>query len=970
MTAPFLQPGDPSFAPAAWPWLAVIALWLLLSAWPLRAQTYSFRNYAQGDGLQGLSITALFEDGEHVIWAGTELGLHRYDRERFQRVDETSGIDSNITAIAADAAGRMWVGSVNGLYLRERSRFRRIDAQREHLSIDLGNNIAAYRGGVAVVSRQRLLQVRPDAAGDWEIAPLPLDGAAADERFNALFAHNDTLWMGCDERLCRRDEQGVLHRLGVDDGVPADRWVAFFVDRQGTLWVRGLHYVLSRPLGESRFRLHPPPPGSTLSARVSGTNLAADARGRVLTRSDEGLLRWNGQDWQAFVHGPGSGLAPNIGPILVDQTNHLWIGTRGLGIQRWLGYDQIRHWDESQGLAMAPTWAILRSLDGELLLGSDGGGNRLDPAGGRMRPWTADDGTALKQLLRMARQDDGTVWLGETSGRLLRRDPRHGGTSAVATLPGAILKLAVAGDGTLWIATRRGMYSLPVGAAVPLREPQLPDAAFNDIALDRGGRPWTLGSAGLFRRIGDRWHEVDVQAQLPSREFTRISIAQDGSAWLAVAAAGLWRGTLRADGALPLHRVSDPLISRIMPYVLAHDSRGWLWVGSSLGIDVYRDGRWVRVTQNEGLLWDDTSEGAFFEDGDGSVWIGNSKGVNQFTDPLQMFAIAPLRVQIANVRRGGQPVHDGQKLLWGEAPLELDFSLPGSVTGPGRTHFRYRLRGLQWQWSRSTQNHLTYNLPAPGSYLLEVQAMDEQQRSASNVATLSFELLPPWWRSRFAWLLYALAAAGLVLLLLRWRTRHLLARERELQQLVAERTAELERDKSELEAARAALSFTAHHDELTSLLNRRGILKAMQAEIEVARAEGRPLAVVLIDLDYFKQINDRYGHLAGDAVLARIGKRLNAGLRGSDRIGRYGGEELLALLPGLSPGAGSRLNALHQTISSTPFVIDDKVLEVTCSVGVAWYRPGETLEHLLARADDALYRAKHKGRNRIELEEP
>lgn len=185
---------------------------------------------------------------------------------------------------------------------------------------------------------------------------------------------------------------------------------------------------------------------------------------------------------------------------------------------------------------------------------------------------------------------------------------------------------------------------------------------------------------------------------------------------------------------------------------------------------------------------------------------------------------------------------------------------------------------------------------------------------------------------------------------------------------MAERTAELEQDKRELEAARAELALKATHDELTGLLNRAGILHALRGMLAHADTSAQPLAVALIDLDHFKLVNDLHGHLAGDAVLAEVGRRLDTLVRGDDRIGRYGGEELLALLPGLGAEASHRLQALHRGICGD-YPIDGGVLPVTCSVGVAWFQPGETLEQLLARADAALYRAKRSGRNRIDYDQ-
>ncbi|QGJ67207.1 GGDEF domain-containing protein [Xanthomonas oryzae pv. oryzae] len=124
--------------------------------------------------------------------------------------------------------------------------------------------------------------------------------------------------------------------------------------------------------------------------------------------------------------------------------------------------------------------------------------------------------------------------------------------------------------------------------------------------------------------------------------------------------------------------------------------------------------------------------------------------------------------------------------------------------------------------------------------------------------------------------------------------------------------------KRELENARAALALKASHDALTGLLNRSGILEAMAAELQGCAHGEHPLAVVLIDLDHFKQVNDDHGHLVGDAVLATVGARLTACLRDSDKVGRYGGEELLLLLPGVIQQSQRRLRAIHEALSLAP----------------------------------------------------
>ncbi|GAE49382.1 diguanylate cyclase [Xanthomonas arboricola] len=956
-------------------WWAWACLWIagLVVCGHLQAQTYSFRDYAQADGLQGMTVNSLLEDRQGVVWVGTELALHRFERESFIPVGQESGLDARyIRALALDAAGRLWVASANGVFVRDGSAFVQLLRDGKPIRADSGNVLAAYADGMVVVSENALLRLSPDHTGGWSVHPLPLqlaDGTSLPAG-KALLADGTALWSSCGPHVCRIDENGRTELLGEADGVPERQWRAIFRDHQNTLWVRGGGLVLSRAPGERVFRNHAAPAGTSFDTLSAATTLSEDAQGRLLTRSDRGLVRWEGDHWRYFGHDQGLPISPMVGPLLMQRTGQLWIGTRGLGVQRWLGYGNIEHWDESQGLAEAPTWMIQRLPSGELLVGSDAGSNVLDPRSGRMQPWTLDDGQPLLQSISLALSPtDGAAWVARSSGALARRDPRSGRTVDVLQLGLPINKLLFDAAGTLWITTPRGLYRMPPGAPYQaIRDPGVPAAFVGDVDLDPQGGLWASTREGLYKRQADgAWQRVQVRGALPSQDFFLIDFAPDGELWISLRDTGLWHGRLQADGVLALRAVDDPLVARVMPFILRHDREGRLWLGSSQGLDMLENGHWSRATRTEGLLWDDMSANAFFEDVDGSIWLGSSRGATHLIDPLRVFAAPPLRVDILRVRRGNQAITPGAQVDWSQVPLDVDISAPGAEGGPDRISFHYRMEGHQARWTQTSLSHLTYPLLPPGTYTLEVQALDAYQRSASPVARLRFVLRPPWWRGAPAVAGYVLLGIAAVIALLRWRTRKLLRRKRELEQLVAERTAELEQDKRELEAARAELALKATHDELTGLLNRAGILHALRGMLARVDTSARPLAVVLIDLDHFKLVNDQHGHLAGDAVLAEVGRRLDTLVHGDDRIGRYGGEELLALLPGLSAEAIHRLQALHRGICGN-YPIDGGVLPVTCSVGVAWFQPGETLEQLLARADAALYRAKRNGRNRIDYD--
>jgi diguanylate cyclase (GGDEF)-like protein len=173
--------------------------------------------------------------------------------------------------------------------------------------------------------------------------------------------------------------------------------------------------------------------------------------------------------------------------------------------------------------------------------------------------------------------------------------------------------------------------------------------------------------------------------------------------------------------------------------------------------------------------------------------------------------------------------------------------------------------------------------------------------------------------------------------------------------------------------ANRALNLQATHDQLTELWNRRAIHEFLIQELSRSSRESAPIGVVLADIDHFKLINDTYGHFVGDDVLRQVAGRLKSELRDYDRVGRYGGEEFLLVLPGCSTEDAMRqAERLRGAIQKSPFLVADAKLTVTISAGVAVHGGGRLADvtSLLQCSDLALYRAKHCGRNRVELFTP
>jgi diguanylate cyclase (GGDEF)-like protein len=161
----------------------------------------------------------------------------------------------------------------------------------------------------------------------------------------------------------------------------------------------------------------------------------------------------------------------------------------------------------------------------------------------------------------------------------------------------------------------------------------------------------------------------------------------------------------------------------------------------------------------------------------------------------------------------------------------------------------------------------------------------------------------------------------------------------------------------------------ASTDELTGLLNRRGLLASAQRLIN-RRADSRePVSVLMFDLDHFKSVNDRFGHLVGDEALRLFAATANANLRASDLIGRFGGEEFVAVLPSPLADAAAAAERVRIAFEAAAVSIAGCHVGATVSAGAASGAPGTDIASLLMRADTGLYRAKANGRNRIEVAE-
>jgi len=171
---------------------------------------------------------------------------------------------------------------------------------------------------------------------------------------------------------------------------------------------------------------------------------------------------------------------------------------------------------------------------------------------------------------------------------------------------------------------------------------------------------------------------------------------------------------------------------------------------------------------------------------------------------------------------------------------------------------------------------------------------------------------------------------------------------------------------ADLSAVNEQLAAAARQDPLTGLLNRRGFIEVAKAEVQRFLRTGRAFSLVLADLDHFKNVNDRYGHVCGDYVLQEVARLFRERVRDMDNVARWGGEEFMLIIPETGyEGAVLLAESLRRSVAMHEFQFGEQQLHVTMTLGISTFGRSDTLDSCIARADQALYRGKQQGRNRV-----
>jgi diguanylate cyclase (GGDEF)-like protein len=413
-------------------------------------------------------------------------------------------------------------------------------------------------------------------------------------------------------------------------------------------------------------------------------------------------------------------------------------------------------------------------------------------------------------------------------------------------------------------------------------------------------------------------------------------------------------------------------------YMLGADHEGNVWAGGAFGLtEFFRNGHTLRYTRADGLIWNDLSEQGFFAEDDGTLLFGTSGGLARY-NPISADERVelPPRVVITSAQLGSRDRlrERDPEALRSDNNFRVTFAAL-TYRDPENVRCTYRLGGLESEPNETTGREARYPALPPGNYNFAV-ACRSARGTLSFPADFSFVVVPAWWQRWYTRGFAIVLGFFALYFLVNYRTRKLQSERLRLEAAVAERSEALAKANKELQE----MSLT---DPLTAARNRRFFQATIASDVSQAvRAytapdptrsrRNRDIIFYVIDADHFKEINDRFGHDAGDQMLIDLTSRISSAIRYSDVLVRWGGEEFLVVSRFCERKEAATLAArVLSAVSGEPFKIKGAGLSLHRTVSIGWAAfpwnmdsPVDVnYEEVLALADRALYKAKNSGRN-------
>jgi len=985
-------------------------LWIGTQEGVIRYDGYTFKSFnpIEGTGLiiSNDLINILFEDSQNNIWIGTNGGLNKFNtvKETFKsyrpnKHDLNSLSNSKITSIAEDENGNLWLGTDGGGL----NKFNPIDEVFTRFRFDENDQSS--------ISHDSVWAVIEDSSGDlWVGTESGLNKLNEDKKSFTRYrnilksiSHSSisvitegeegSLWIGTNGdglvefNIKNHTVINYLNDQDISTSLSNNFVRHILIDSQKDMWVgtRGGGLNLFNPVNKSfeHFK-HDANDSNSLSDNNIHIILE-DSQGNLWVGTNNGGVNRTISNSKKFKHlksnrnDLNSLSNNNIRAMEVDSLNNIWVGTygTGAGLNKFdIETGNFVHYGEEanneNSLSSDNVWAIAIDRFENLWIGTYGGGlNYFNPRTENFIHYRFDsnnnDGLSSDNVRTIYEDPHGNIWIGTYGGGLNLFLP----------------------ESKTFKQFKYDEYS----------EDSLSNNDVRAIFQDSKQRFWVGtrgGGLNLFKPETETFKhyrfKTGAASTLSDDDISAIVEDSNGNLWVATHGGGI--NLFNPEQGVFTHYKKNNGLANNVVYRIEEDNEGYLWLSTNLGISRFDPltKQFDNYDVNDGLQSNEFNTGASTKTNSGVLFFGGINGFNQFTPKDIIPDRLPPKVVFTEMTVLNKPVstdmsepsesikkfvlnkaiHFTEQITLSHLDNIVSFEFAAlHFNNPQKNKYAYQLVGLDKGWVHTNYKNrrATYtNLPS-GEYSLRVKASNSDGYWNNEGTTLKITVLPPPWRTWWAYSIYTLFVfllIGLFILSQRKKVHFERVLNQQLERKVAERTAELEK-----------VSLT---DQLTGAHNRRFLDKNIIKEVaqlnrmyfEAEKEEALPkLGFIMLDMDHFKQVNDVYGHDAGDKVLVQLVNIITDTCRQSDWIIRWGGEEFIVV------AHSDDMHELQQLSERIRINIENHSFDIgkggtinkTCSIGISSYpfieRQPEALswEQTLNYADLALFAAKNNCRN-------
>ena len=963
-----------------------------------------FEHMGQHDGLPHAIATGVTEDAQGYLWASTQDGVARWDGYRFRvypaRPDDPHGLPvSYVRTLAHDRNGRIWVGMDGGGLAR-------FDAAENWFTRYGGSTVVSMaqdsEGGMWAASTTGLMHVHASGMAEdaWSHdgkGPDPLPDASVTA---VLQDHGGIVWVGSGSGVVQRFLDGRPGKRIDLPVVPArisPGVDAIYEDARGQVWIgTGLNGVfVYDPTSGKVARLEPAGAADPGLMSDSITSFAETGNGEMwIGTSSRGLVIADVSTLLARRVQRDRSVPSNL------QASWIWGLHRGRGGEMWVAstsglsrtrpqQDAILSLFSSDGSSWTDPYVLAVDSDarGIVTLGQKSGIEIIDSAQRKMQSLLGSgaDGSgsaAVSNIAALVHTADGTRYLGSKDG-LFSVAPNSRRIERVSMSQRGAVKgvTALLLDGmTLWIGGKGdGIWQMDLSSPQhPLSQPvptsDLTDPEVTAIARGPDGGTWIATNNGLnLLRKGQPTEHITSMANdatsLASAVINTLLTDRQGRLWVG-SNAGIQILERRDEAGHPHFRHighAEGLTSENIDMMLT-DSTGRIWVTTDDGVAVVDSStyalRVLHAADGAAITTYWVNSGAVGPTGE--LFFGGLGGLTVIRPERLVQRVYSGPVVVTDVEVGGKQAALGdagnRKQL--QVPPEaggfsVEFSLL-DFAAPERNRYAYWLEGYDKTWREvdTTHRSASYTNLSPGHYVLHMKAASRDGAWSEHPLEVDVEILPAWHQTWWFDLLKILGAVLAVAAVVAVRVRYVQQRSLQLESLVEQRTHELTELQHQLEEL-------AYSDALTGLPNRRMFGDYCRQMIATSERQDGGFALMLIDLDHFKQVNDTLGHDAGDALLVETARRLRAIARKADVVARLGGDEFAILLADTAVPSSVDI-ACRRILDAfdTPVYHQGHQMRTSPSIGISLFPlDGITQDELYKSADLALYEAKRSGRH-------